>query len=195
MKKLFTFTLIAGLMFAALTAEAGRKVNYLANHGAVCSDIVVEAIDSNTAVVGPKITAAIDTVGTFKFRPIVASLEPAIATATGDDSIYYGCFTVPVGMTAKVRAISLSAAVEYDGGGPSTVELMIINVVDSDTIVEPMSIDEDSVIYNNVALALTVYDTTTLDAGDVVQAYVMGDSTLDIICEGCILTFDLDWDE
>lgn len=193
MKKLLSFGLILA-MSAMLFASQKTIWNY-SDEGRYPSDVIIDGIDSAVATVGPKIVAAIDTVSAIAWRPIVTSLEPAIATATGDDSIYYGCIVIPAGMTGKLRAVTLSAAVEYDVADPATVELLILNVTDSDTIVEPFSIDEDSVIYDNVGLALTIYDTTTWDAGDVIQAYVMGDSTLDVICEGCILTFDVDFGE
>lgn len=194
MKKLLSFGLIL-TMSAMLFAGSQKTIWNYSDEGRYPSDVVIAAIDSAVATVGPKIVAAIDTVSAIAWRPIITSLEPAIATATGDDSIYYGCFAVPTGMTAKIRVITLSAAVEYDVANPATVELMIVNVTDTDTIVKPFSIDEDSVIYDNVALTLTMADTTTLNAGDVVQAYVMGDSTLDVICEGCILTFNIDFNE
>jgi len=189
--------LILGLitLFVAAVFAADRKVGDYTLHGKFDYQLVQTAFDSNGVNFKSNIVAVIDTVSAIAHRPIITSLQPSIATATGDDSIYYGGFAVPAGMTAKIQAITLSAAVEYDVANPANVELMVINVVDTDTIVEPFSIDEDSCVYNNVALALTIYDTTTLDAGDVVQAYVMGDSTLDVVCEGCILTFDVDFNE
>lgn len=195
MKKFVAFLVIATLTFFAVSFAVERYAKPMIDGGALPSDLLVEAIDEGTALVYENIVAAIDTVSAIAWRPIVTSLEPAIATATGDDSIYYGCIVVPAGMTGKLRAVTLSAAVEYDVADPATVELMILNVTDTDTIVEPFSIDEDSVIYDNVGLALTIYDTTTWDAGDVIQAYVMGDSTLDVICEGCILTLNIDFNE
>ena len=197
MKKLLAFLAIVMFVGTSFSSETvHRRIGEYLQHGDYDWQLVETALDSNCAQLYEDILECIDTVSVFQFRPIAVQI-----TGITDDTVETTCFTVPVGMTATLRAVQLSAAVEANCANPAQIQLEINNLdvsgSDTDVLVTKFSIDADSAAYLNVALALTLADSggVAMGAGDVIQAKLYADSTIDVVGEGITLMFDIDWSE
>ncbi len=139
-----------------LIAHAGRveQVNYYATYGWTAAEMMQIVIDSSL------------TTG-FQLKRHLNAVPITLVTA-GEDSLESCVFGAPVGYTATITGLHLTAFTELSGSNDSAwAEVLWYNAGTLDTMVARFAIDADSANYDNNLLELTRID-SSLAAGDVI---------------------------
>lgn len=203
MKKVFAFGLILA-MSAMLFAGSQRTIWNYSDEGRYPSDVVIAAIDSAVATVGPKIVAAIDTVSAIAHRPLNIQLDWA---STARDTIYHHLITIPAGMTATLRAAKIVAHVPPVGavGNDSILMFMYFYDYSAGALVKYATTQRLSdssqvttlpgILVADSVETITIDSVTTFAANDVIYIATWADTALGGPENGCGVTIDLDYNE
>jgi len=199
MKKLLAFLAIVMFVGASFSSETvHRRIGEYLQHGDFDYQLVQTALDSNGANFKSNIVAIIDTVSAIAHRPISAPIS--LSLTSGDTTFNY-IFAVPAGMTATVRAASITCHVEPNAAAAKTIHGWFLVYDQTDTTAKkmstPVSLDADSsYLEAGLSNAVTLDSTANLSlaAGDVVYYATVGDSANMYMYDGGV-TVDVDYNE
>ena len=203
MKKLIAFGAILLLISIAFAAKP-RLVTDYAGAGAKDYQLVQTALDSNGASYATVISAIIDSVSTIAKRPLHVPLE---FTAAAQGTLYHYIMTVPVGMTATIRAATISARFPPEGADGSDTVFLFMRFFDADSAIldsfattQRLSDSAEVTTLPGVLVAdstevVDIDRVTTFAAGDVLYIATYSDSAYGGQPQALGITFDIDMDE
>lgn len=204
MRKIVLFAgvlLLSALLVSASAVD--RKLSDYLGHGAFDYHVVDGALDSVYAT-KQKVAACIDTMSTIAKRPVHVDLDWA---STARDTTYHYVMTVPVGMTATIRAAGITAHIPPVGAVGNDSILMYMYFYDASkpgmckyATTQRLSDSSQVTTLPGVLVAdstevLTIDSVTTFAAGDVLYIATYADTALGGPENGCGVTFDVDLTE
>lgn len=204
MKRGVLFLVIAVLCFAVISGAVERYAKNMIDGGAMPSDLLIEAMDENCAAVYSYIVACIDSVSEIAKNPVHVDLD---WPSTARDTAYHYVMTVPVGMTATIRAAGITAHIPPVGAVGSDSILMYMYFYDASkpgmckyATTQRLSDSAQVTTLPGILVAdstevMSIDSVTTFAAGDVLYIATWADTALGGPENGCGVTFDIDFDE
>ena len=203
MKKIVAFVVVVVLTLLISVFAVDRKLSDYVTHGAFDYHVVDGALDSSYTT-KQKVAACIDSMSTIAKRPLHV---PITFSASDQGSTYNYVMTVPVGMTATLNALTISAHVPPLGKVGSDTIFLLMYFYDASeaamtkyTTTQRLSDSAEVTTLPGILVAdstevISVDSVSTFAAGDVVYIATYVDSGGAGGVSGCGVTFDLDMDE